>query len=119
MGTISPREKFIRGTVIGIGFLNGLWLHLGFSPGNFLSDFLQKLLLQFDPSQADLISKVFLIAPIVMTSIIFLYIFSRAGFLGILAAGMALYAGYILNIYSIYLMIGALLIAIFATRRFR
>jgi hypothetical protein len=113
----SHKRQFLKSTIIGFGFLSGLWLHLGFDPGTFVYNFLQKLLIAAEPQYTQTIKVVFLTLPIILTCIGWLGAYRRAGLWGVFAVLLALGAGMLFNPISILLLGGAIVIGFFAAKR--
>ena len=113
----AARRKFIRSAVLGTGFLSGLWVHLGFSPGNMVSAFLEGIVLNVDPVHVFWIKLTFVLIPIVLTVVAVVGIYRTAGWWGLLATVLAYLSGLWLNVYSIFLMAGAILLAIMSVKR--
>jgi hypothetical protein len=113
----SKKGQFIKQVVVGFGFLSGLWIHIGFDPGTFVYDFLSKLLIHAKPEYTQSITILFFALPIILTCISVLGVYRRAGYFGLFAVGMAFLAGLWLNILSIPLLLGAVVIGFVAARR--
>jgi hypothetical protein len=114
----NTKKLFLKETVIGFGFLSGLWMHLGFDPSTFVAVYLQKLLIAVEPQYENIIKIVFLYGPIVLTLFSVFMAYRRAGYFGLLAVLLAFLAGLWLNLLSIPLLAGAVLIGFFAARRY-
>ena len=111
------KGRFLKNAVIGFCFLSGLWVHLGFDPGNMVSNFLQSLLLRFDPQHEVIIKLIFFLSPAIITFLTMLFIYRKAGLWGLIAVGLAFLAGTWLDLRSIPLIVVALIIGFFAARR--
>ncbi len=113
----SHKKAFLKEAIIGFGFLSGLWVKLGFDPGTFVRNLLEEILLRADPAHEKIIVLAFTYIPLLITIFAVLLIYRRAGWFGFIATGLAYLAGLVLSIYSIPLLIGALIIGFFAARR--
>ncbi len=114
---ISHRRAFLKSSVVGFGFLSGLWVHLGFDPQTFVFELLQKILLKFEPQYADTIKAVFLALPIIITCTAVLLAFRRGGWFGLAAVSLAFLAGLWLDGRSIPLILLAIVIGFFSAKK--
>lgn len=114
---LSRRQTFIRETIIGFGFLSGVWIHLGFDPQSFAFAFLQKLLVGAEPQYSQVIIMLFFTLPIILTCVSILGTYKKAGWFGLAAVGLAFYAGYVFELQSIILLIVALVVGFLAARK--
>lgn len=113
----SHKKLFLKEAVVGFGFLSGVWAHLGFDPGTFVQEILEKILVIADPTHAPLISLVFRYAPLVLTVVAVILIYRRAGWWGYVATGLAYVAGLWFTLLSIPLLLAAIAIGYLAARR--
>ncbi len=108
------RKRFLKSSVIGFGFLSGIWAGLGFDPGTIVWGWLHGILITADPMHAVWISYSFVFLPTILTAIAILLIYRRAGILGFIATLFAYVAGLLLDARTIPLLIAALIIGFFA-----
>lgn len=114
----NTKKLFLKQTIIGFGFLSGLWIHFGFDPGTFVADKLQALLIAVEPQYETTIQGIFLYGPIVLTLFAVFGAYRRAGYFGLLAVLLAFLAGLWLNALSIALLAGAIVIGYLSARRY-
>jgi len=115
----SARRRFLKTSVIGFGFLSGLWAGFGIDPESIVASWLQNILLSAAPHYELWITLAFLYGPALLTLIGLVLIYQRAGFLGFVAVALAYAAGFLFSLTSIPLMLLALLIGWIAARRVR
>lgn len=113
----AARRRFIRSAVLSAGFLSGLWAHLGFNPGNIVQDLLEAILVSADPAHVAIITFLFVVIPIAITIIGVLAIYRKAGLWGFAATGLAYLAGLWLDVWSVFLLVVAVIIAVASVRR--
>jgi hypothetical protein len=111
------RRQFLKSSVIGFGFLSGLWVHIGIDPSSVVAQWLQQTLLTLDPAHAPWIAIAFLYGPTLLTFLSIILVYRRAGFLGFIAVVLAYAAGFLLAVESLILIALAILIGWFAARR--
>ena len=114
---VKHRLTYLKTTVIGFGFLSGLWVHLGFDPQSFVFGILQTVLLKVEPQYASVITALFFGLPIVLTLSSLLGAHSRGGWFGLAAVALAFAAGVLLNATSIPLMIIATVVGFLTARK--
>lgn len=114
----NTKKLFLKQTVIGFGFLSGLWIHLGFDPGTFVATWLQHLLISVRPQYESIIKTIFLYGPILLTFFTIFVTYRRAGYFGLFAVALAFLAGLWLNLLSVPLIAASIIIGYFAARRY-
>jgi len=88
----NSRRTVVKELVIGFGFLNGLWIAIGFNPQNEVIKFLQFNLEGLSP----VLKTFFIILPIILmigTIITILKVYRSGGLIGIIALLTAFAAG--------------------------
>jgi hypothetical protein len=115
------RKRFLKSSVIGFGFLSGLWAGLGVDPGSFVAQWLQTILLAVAPAYGSPITIAFLYGPTLLTVLAVFLAYRRAGFLGFVAVALAYAAGFLLAVLhltaAVILLLLAIMIGWFAARR--
>lgn len=105
-------ETFIQEFVIGLGFLNGLWIHMGFDPESLIIQLLLDVITIFDPSFP--FSYIFLFISIIsaLSAVVpLLLAYYRGGIFGLFAVVCAFIGGVLINstIGVLFLLIGVVL----------
>jgi hypothetical protein len=111
------KRKFLKSSVIGFGFLSGLWAHFGFDPSSFVASWLEVFLLSLNTVYEQWILLTFLYAPALLTFFAIVLVYRRGGMFGFVAVAFAYAAGLLFSLLSIPLMILAIVIGWFAARR--
>lgn len=113
------RKRFLKTSVIGFGFLSGLWVHIGVDPSSVVAQWLERFLLTVSLENAPWITLVFLYGPTLLTIFSLFFVYRHGGVLGFIAVALAYTAGLLLSMISISLFFLALIIGWFAARRVR
>lgn len=111
-------QVFLKESVILFGFLNGLFLALGVSPGAALLDVLRSLVENL-LGESGWITLAFTLLPLVLVGLALYFIHKRGGWLGFLAVGCAFVAGLWLlaePAWGAAMLVGAVVLGVVATR---
>ena len=111
------KRKFLKSSVIGFGFLSGLWVHIGINPGSIVAQWLEQILLTVSPENVTWITLAFLYGPTLLTLLSLFIVYHHAGFFGFIAVALAYAAGITLSLMSIPLLLLAIVIGWLAARR--
>lgn len=105
-------DEFVREMVIGFGFLEGLWLHIGFSPDSLLFSSLSSIA---KTGGTDfLLLFVSQILPILVTITTLAIIYFQGGRLGLLCVGLAFFGGlFIATQFGVYLLLIGMILGYF------
>lgn len=106
----AARRRFLKSSVIGFGFLSGLWAGLGVDPESIVAAWLQTILLSVAPMHEQWITLAFLYGPTILTVLSIVLVYRRAGLLGFVAVALAYAAGFFLAFLNI--IAGLLLLAL-------
>jgi len=101
----SRGNAFVKELVIGFGFLNGLWIHIGFNPEDAISQALLQILKSFSPSTASTVGLGLLIASIAILIVSVWASYRIGGIIGLVAVILGFIGGILLGGVGIFILI--------------
>ena len=108
MGIDRVARGFVQEFVIGFGFLNGIWIHVGINPETEIIRAFSQVIQAISPSSG--YSLLFWILPIILTISLIAGAYFNGGWPGLIAVALALLAGILLNPFGIFLLIIAIIL---------
>jgi hypothetical protein len=115
---IRAERASLRELIIGVGFVEGLWIAAGINPQNVVFGWLNVLFTKIHASPSAFI--ILKIVPILLLAASILIIWRMGRWLGMLALGLAFAAGFMVvskPTLAVFLLLGSLVLGGFARRR--
>ena len=113
---MSRRTRFVQESVIGLGFLNGLWLRFGFDPQDEIFKAFVSFVSMFSQQYAVVISGMLAVISFALLAISIMSAYVRGGRAGILAVVMAIAAGFFLGQAGAALLVFAIILGFVSCR---
>lgn len=107
---VSKRTRFVQESVIGLGFLNGMWLRFGINPEDEIFKSVVSFISLFSEQYAIWLSGAFAILSFALLAVSLVSAYARAGRAGLLAVGLAIAGGFLLGQLGIAFLIIAILL---------
>jgi hypothetical protein len=114
---MSKRTRFVQETIIGLGFLNGLWLRFGVNPQDELFRAFVNFIGMFSSNYAIWISGILALLSFTLLAISIMSAFWRGGRSGIVAVLMAMAGGFLLGQIGAGLLVFAMLLGFVSCRK--